>query len=176
MLNKNIILTGLRGTGKTSIARALAKKLDAPCKDIDEEIVKIEGKKISEIVETGGWERFRKLEKEVSKRIAGLKGYIVSTGGGTFMDSGNSKALKKNGFVILLKTEIRVLCERIANEGDRPSLTGEKSSVYEMEDIWKTRKKIYLEIADSIIETGDKNVEEVANAIITILKEEKIIE
>ena len=102
----NIILTGLRGSGKTTVGKILAKKLKWKFVDLDKEIEKEEKMKIKNIVELKGWEYFRAKEAEVTKKVAQLDKRIISTGGGTIIDKENEIELKKNGKVVYLYVQI----------------------------------------------------------------------
>ena len=78
----NIVLTGLRGSGKTKIGKLLAIKISWDFVDLDKEIEKEENMKISEIVNLKGWEYFRAKESQVIKKFANTDKKIISTGGG----------------------------------------------------------------------------------------------
>ncbi|HBH46939.1 MAG TPA: hypothetical protein DDX47_06290, partial [Candidatus Jacksonbacteria bacterium] len=81
----NIILTGYRATGKTTIGRALAKVLQKEFIDTDDIIESQEGRKIRDIFERDGWQYFRRIERQVVRRLAKLDNKIIAVGGGTFM-------------------------------------------------------------------------------------------
>lgn len=164
----NLLLTGLRGTGKTTIGKLLAEKLNRPFLDLDSEIEKINSQPISAIVEKNGWDFFRDLEHEVCKKIAKLDNYIISTGGGTLVFDRNSKLFKKNSFIILLTADPKALAKRIQNNTNRPSLTG-KNFLEELNEVWAKRKKKYKKIADKIIDTERKTPEEITDEIIKAL-------
>lgn len=146
----NIIITGMRGTGKTKLGRLVAEKLGREFIDMDEKIEEETGKKISEMVEKHGWLYFRDLEKKMAKKIGELDNYIISTGGGTLMFKENIKTLKKNGIVILLKASVEKIKDRIKHK-KRPSLTG-KDFVLELQEVWEQRKAKYEKAADIIVD------------------------
>ena len=98
----NIILTGLRGSGKSTIGKLIAEKLKWKFIDLDIEIEKSANSKIKEIVETQGWEYFRTLESNMVKKISKRDKLVIATGGGTIIDPSNEKLLKKNGKIIYL--------------------------------------------------------------------------
>ena len=155
-MDKNIILTGMRGSGKTTIGKELAALMNRKFIDLDEEIEKHVGMPISKIVEKHGWNHFRKLEKEVNKKVAQLRNLVIATGGGTIIDIENEKILRKNGFIVFLKCPVKILAERIKNSETRPSLT-DKPVLEELEEVWQERKQRYEESADLVFDSSNKN-------------------
>lgn len=166
---KNIILTGMRGSGKTTLGKLLAQKLKRRFIDLDEEIMRFERKNIPTIIKEKGWRYFRVLEHKMVKRFAAPSGAVIATGGGTFLDQRNTKLLKKNGLVVSLQVPIKTLQRRIQkdmwNKNIRPSLT-DKNPIHELPQIWKERKKIYESVADKMIsfsvdQTPEKSIEKI---------------
>ncbi|MFA5842475.1 MAG: L-aspartate oxidase [Candidatus Gracilibacteria bacterium] len=153
----NLILTGMRCSGKTRLGRDIAKKLNRPFFDIDQEIEHMMNKKIDQFVKEKGWPAFRNLEKRVTQRLAKEKNVVISTGGGTFMDPQNAKIFKKNGIVIFLNASLPLLKKRLQKSYARPSLTGTQSSLQELDKIWKERKPVYERVADLIYTVKEKN-------------------
>ena len=153
--NKNIILIGMMGAGKTFIGRKLAKLL-AHFKyvDIDEEIEKEQGLTISEIFEKHSEKHFRELETNVVKKFSKYKNLIISTGGGTFENPENIEFLKENGIIFYLNASAQELFNRIGNESNRPLLK-DSFSVKMIKELLKKREKNYLK-ADFVIDTDKK--------------------
>ncbi len=161
----NLILTGLRGSGKSKIGKLLAEKLKLNFIDIDEEIEKHEKMTIKEIVELRGWEYFRAVENLIAKKIGKLKNAVISTGGGTIIDRNNEKALKKNGKIIYLYVKPEICAKRILNSKNRPPLTNKETVEEEIKHLYKERNGRYCESANLIFErTG--NLEKDAEKII----------
>jgi len=177
----NIVLTGMRGTGKTTIGTTLAEKLEMEFIDTDKEIEKQEGKKISELVAEYGWEYFRNLEKAMAKKVGELDNYVISTGGGIILDDENVKALKKNGIFVLLTGNIEILVERIQKSLERPKLTENNNDLDEMKEVWEERKDLYMQCADVTFDTTAETSNEKEDLagksenIINILKEANLI-
>ncbi|MBT5016786.1 shikimate kinase [Candidatus Peregrinibacteria bacterium] len=168
----NIVLTGMRASGKTSLGKELAKKLGWKFVDIDHLIEAKIDKKIDQYVKETGWEKFRALEHETALECAELNQAIISTGGGTMINSDSAKALKKTGFVVLLTCPIKVLGENLNASYERPSLKGEKSALEELEEIWKERKEQYHAVADITHDTSHwPNI----NKLIESLRKNEII-
>lgn len=167
--DKNIVLTGMRGSGKTTIGKELARLMNRKFIDLDHEIEKHAGMKISEIVEKHGWAHFRKLEKELNKKIAQESGLVIATGGGTIIDPENEKTLRKNGFIIFLKCPVEILTKRIKDSGNRPSLTG-KPAIEELEEVLLKRKKRYEKSADLIFDiSSNESIETKTKRLFSLL-------
>lgn len=164
----NIILTGLRGSGKSKIGAILALKLKMNFIDIDEEIEKEEKKSIPDIVSARGWEYFRAVESKVTQKVSKLKNTVISTGGGTILDRENEKALKKNGKIIYLYVKPEIAASRILNSKNRPPLTNKESVEEEMKHLYKERNGRYCESANIIFERS-QNVEKDCQEIIAHL-------
>lgn len=166
----NLILIGYRGTGKTSVAKILAEKFHAKLISTDELIVKKAGMSIPEIVEKHGWEYFRDIESEVIKEISNEDDCVIDAGGGVVLREVNIKNLKTNSKIILLKADVKTIAERIKDDTERPSLTGNKSSVEEIEEVLEDRKEKYHKAADFEIDTSKLTVEQVVKKVIDYLK------
>ncbi len=160
----NIVLIGMRGGGKSTVAKLLSKKLDKRLADLDDMIEKQEGIKIPEIVEKHGWEYFRDRESEIVQKVATQQGLIISTGGGVINRPENIAALKQNGFLIFLSAPAKVLARRIEGT-ERPRLTEAASTLEEVEAVLAERKKLYEAAADVTLDTegssSDQEVEQV---------------
>lgn len=147
---KNLVLVGMRGSGKSAIGKILAKFLDFEFIDVDRELEKTEGMKIAEIVEKKGWEYFRDLESKHAKKAAAKNRAVIATGGGVILRAENIANLKKNGVIIFIHAPLDHLVRRISKNKNRPSLTGE-SPAEELAEVWRQRKEIYRETADAEI-------------------------
>ncbi|MBU1090118.1 shikimate kinase [Patescibacteria group bacterium] len=145
--SKNIVLIGMRGSGKSAIGCALAKFLDFEFMDVDRELEKTEGMKISEIVEKHGWRHFRDLETKYVKKAAAKNQTVIATGGGVILRRENIANLKKGGIVVFIHAPLDRLARRVSRNKNRPSLTG-KSPHEELEEVWQQREKIYREAAN----------------------------
>lgn len=144
----NVILTGMRGTGKSSIGRPLASLLSFAFVDTDAAIETLAGVRIADLVACYGWEHFRALERQVVGRIATGDRQVIATGGGTLIDEENAKQLKARGVVVLLLCAVPTLQRRLGAGDNRPSLTGQGSAVAELEHVWNARRARYLAVAD----------------------------
>ncbi len=166
----NIILMGYRGCGKTAVGRIVAEKLKRPFFDTDALIQARSGKTIREIVADGGWEAFRTLERSAVEELAGRKGCVIALGGGAVLDQQNVKELKRNGFFLWLTADGATIAGRLRNDGvsneQRPSLSGTDSDA-EIDLLLREREPVYRLVADRVIDTTGRSVDEVASEIMT---------
>ncbi|MBO5421041.1 MAG: shikimate kinase [Clostridia bacterium] len=142
---KNIVLIGMPGCGKSTVGKLLSEKLQRELLDTDSEIVKADGRPIPEIFSAEGEPFFRGLETEAVKTIGKQLGKIIATGGGAVMKKENRDALKQNGTVIYLKKDLSLL----ALDG-RP-LSKDEDAVRK---IYEARKDTYEAFADFTVEVS----------------------
>lgn len=123
---RNVFITGMPGSGKTTLGKLLAKKLDLKYVDTDQLIEALTGKKISEIFLEHGELFFRNLEKKILKEIVEDKEKkIISLGGGTPCNEENLNLIKSTGFMIYLQLTPKALTSRISQNPEvRPMFTG----------------------------------------------------
>jgi shikimate kinase len=164
----NIIIIGMRGVGKTTIGRLLSERLQKKWIDIDEEIVRREGKTIPEMVELHGWDFFRQKEHEEVMRLVEQENLVISTGGGVLMYFNNSELLKASGKLVLLTAESSTLAQRLRESHQRPSLSG-KDPLQEIDEIWEQRRDLYLKCADMVVDTEHWDDQRIVDEILTKL-------
>jgi len=165
----NIVLIGYRGTGKSSVGKLLSAILDMELVEMDRLIVRKAGLSIPEIVKRSGWEVFRDIESEVAKEILQKDNCVIDSGGGVVLREENVECLKTNGLVFWLKAGKETIVARIKDSEERPSLTGTKSFVEEVEEVLKAREPLYQAAADWMIETDKKSVEEITAELVKIM-------
>jgi shikimate kinase len=146
----NLILTGLRGTGKTSIGRALAMVLPRPFFDTDLLIEQQIDESIPMYVARMGWEAFRDIEHQVICQLGRQQDSVISTGGGALTYARNVKVLKPGGMIILLAADPTRLAKRLERSHARPPLTDEPSLEAELRVLWRQREPLYREICDMV--------------------------
>ena len=169
----NIVLIGYRGTGKSTVAEILGRRLSMRVVGMDDEIIGRAGKKIPEIVEESGWGHFRDMESKVAADLGSEDGLIIDAGGGVIVRPQNIDSLKKNGIVFWLVADEQTIVERIKGDTQRPSLSGSKSFVDEIAEILAERTPKYKAAADHTIDTVKSNAEEAAAAIAKIFLEQR---
>lgn len=166
IIDKNIVLIGMRGSGKSTVAKLLAQKLNKKYIESDELIVKKNKQTIPEMVKKYGWNYFRDKESEIVKEISTSNGIVISTGGGVVTRLQNIDILKKNGMLIHLNASLETLIKRMGNDTNRPLLTKKTTLKEETIEVLKQRKQQYKKVADEVIETDDLTPEEVVNKIL----------
>lgn len=166
----NIVLIGMRGSGKTTIGKMLAEKLHKDFLDLDEVLSTKLGTGLAEAINTKGWDFFRDQEANVAQENADRQNSVISTGGGVILRKANVDALKKYGLFIFLSVDPKVLAERIGNDNNRPPLTKGNTSTDELELVLKEREELYNKYADVIIETDSINEEQTIETILEKLK------
>jgi len=165
----NVVLTGMMGTGKSTVGKRLAQRMEKEFFDSDPEIELTVGMTIPEIFSRYGEVRFRSEEKLVIKKLAALKGIVLATGGGAVLDPENLAALRRTGAVITLEADIEVFFERAARKGDRPLLRPEHSreSVQKLLDA----RRFAYDQGDFKVDTTDISPDEVVDIILERLEE-----
>ena len=167
----NIVLIGYRGTGKSVVGELLAMRLPMPCIGIDSEIVKKAGMSIPDIVEKYGWPRFRDLESEVVRELAGHDNIIIDAGGGVIERPENIEVLQANARIFWLKASVDVIVSRIQGDSERPALTDGKSFTEEVAEVLERRIPKYKSAAQYEIDTDELTPEQVTDRVIEIWKE-----
>ncbi len=165
----NIVLIGYRGTGKSTVGRQLAARLGRALVSTDAEIVKRAQRTIPEIVGQEGWEYFRDLESEICSEIASRDQLVVDTGGGAILRAQNVEALKANGTVFWLTASVETIARRIGSGNQRPSLTGTKSFVDEIQDVLLERTPKYQAAADHIIVTDGRSPHQLLETVLALV-------
>jgi shikimate kinase len=169
---RNLVLIGYRATGKTSVGARLAQILGRPFADLDEVLVAEAGQTIAEIVAQGGWEEFRRREKELVARFCAPRGQVLATGGGVVLDWDNIKALRQHGIIIWLIAAPATIQARLAKDqprdSNRPSLTG-SDTIKEVTEVLQARQHLYLAAAQIIIDTTDLAISQVVEKILAAL-------
>lgn len=165
----NVVLIGYRGTGKSTVGKIVTARLGRTLVSTDAEIVKRVGQSIPEIVVLHGWDYFRDLESQVCQELAGRDGLVIDTGGGVILRSQNVEMLKKTGILFWLTASVDTITKRIGLDTQRPSLTGTKSFVDEIQDILCERTPKYKAAADHVIATDGRSIVQIANEILVRL-------
>lgn len=167
----NLVLIGYRGSGKSAVARHLAKRTGRPVMSLDEEIVRRIGCPIPEYVAEHGWEAFRDVEQEVTAEAGARDGLIVDAGGGVVTRRANVEALRDHGYVVWLTADPATIATRIQNDRNRPSLTGDKSFIDEVEEVLSARMPLYEEMAHYRVDTVGRTPRQVAELILDLVPE-----
>lgn len=163
--HRNIVVTGFMASGKTVVGKALADKLGRKFVDSDLVIEKKCGMSISEIFEKKGEEYFRKIEAQVIEELSLESGAVISTGGGVVLNSDNITNLRKNGTIVNLEPESKVICERLsADDGTRPLIKDQK--IDRILERFEERKPFYSNCDVKINVMSGMGVEDVLSAVL----------
>jgi shikimate kinase len=166
----NVVLIGYRGTGKSTVGKVVAARLGRTMVSTDAEIVKRAGQTIPEIVAQHGWDYFRELESQVCRDLSQADGLVIDTGGGAILRSENVDRLKTAGTIFWLTASVETITKRIGRDTQRPSLTGAKSFVDEVQDVLRERTPKYKAAADHVIATDGRPIKQIADEILARLK------
>jgi len=164
----NIVLIGMRGSGKTTVGKLLAANLGMDFTDSDDIIVRQAGISIAELVKSHGWEAFREREAAAVRELASRDNTVIGTGGGVITREENITALRKRGKIIWLEADIDTLLGRLGDSGDRPSLTG-KPFAEDLRTVLAARYPVYLKTADFSVSTAGREPATVARLIAEFL-------
>jgi shikimate kinase len=167
---KNIVLIGMRGSGKTTVGAILAGRLHREFIPMDALAVYEAGMTIPQIVEKHGWPRFREIESQIARDVSRLRGTVNATGGGVILDPENVKVLRETGIVFWLDVSVDRLLGRIGEDPNRPSLTGRGSRREDMEATFREREPLYREAAHHRISTDGKSQDQIAVEILEVLR------
>lgn len=144
MTHTNIFCIGPRGSGKSTVGRALAAALAYAFVDTDALVVRREGADIAHIVATHGWVYFRQAESRALREAVAAR-TVVATGGGIVLDPANVACMRAHGCVVYLKADVPTLAARLNAQpahGQRPSLTGE-AMLDEIAAVLHARESLY---------------------------------
>ncbi|MFQ5881727.1 MAG: shikimate kinase [Candidatus Methylomirabilales bacterium] len=161
---RNIVLTGMMGTGKTTVGRYLAEQFQAPFHDLDELIEQESGLSIPAIFRERGEAFFRTLEREVVSRLSELQGCIIATGGGTIVDPENLRRLRRHGEIICLTAEPERILERVGGMEHRP-LLWHADKLERIREVMRVRAPAYAQVGEAI-DTTHLSVEEAAARVL----------
>jgi shikimate kinase len=156
-----VYLVGFMGAGKTTVARALARRLDWKVEDIDERVEQRERRSIPAIFRQEGEPYFRAVEREELVALLPLRGAVVATGGGTFVDATVRELMLRDGAVVWLDTPFATILERVPVDGRRP-LAADR---IEMEQLYNQRLMAYRQ-AHLRLDAGKSSVDALVDQIV----------
>ncbi len=163
--NSNIFLVGLMGSGKTTIGKALAKRLNLRFVDADHEIEARTGASIPLIFEIEGEASFRQREADVIRDLSAQQGIVLATGGGAVLNEQSRRYLRERGTVVYLKASVASILQRTSHDRNRPLLQTADPKA-KLEELSRQRAPLYQEVAHITIETGRPNVASVVQNIL----------
>ena len=165
---RNIVVTGMMGTGKSRVGCILAAALGREFRDTDALIIEREGRPITEIFAAAGEAHFRSLEVELCRELARHRNLVIATGGGTLVRQEGRQALGRDAIVVCLRGNPRTLADRVADDDSRPLLQGQDPQTA-LERLWNERRNAYA-LAPLQVETDGRTPEEVSQEILRALQ------
>ena len=165
MKNRNIVLIGMPGCGKSTIAKQLSQKLNINYIDLDKYIQGRTNKSIDELFKIGE-EHFRDIETSICKEVCELDDLIISTGGGIIKRQVNMENLRKNGVIVFIDRPVDNIINDV-NTDTRPLLKDGKERIF---TLYNERYELYKKYCDIHI-INDNLIEDTINDIINALKE-----
>ncbi len=167
-LKKTVAMVGMMGAGKTAVGTAVARILDVPFLDSDEEIVRAANRSIPEIFERDGEPFFRARESEVLARLVRGDPCILSTGGGAFLAEANRRMIKQAGVAVWLRADLDLLWNRVRHKTTRPLLRTANPRE-SLRTLYEERVPLYG-LADVVVDAAAQlSVDEMAGRVIEAL-------
>ncbi len=166
-MKKNIVLVGFMGAGKTSVSQRLAEILKRPLISTDCAIEQKEKRPVVEIFKNSGEEYFRRQEKKIVEELAQKENLIIDCGGGVVLQQKNIDRLKKNGILIYLFCNPKVIHERTKDQLHRPLLNipHPQEKIQELLD----QRKFYYDQAHFTVDTSRQSADQTAQKILKLL-------
>jgi len=164
-----LILIGYRATGKTTLAKLLAGRLDCDWIDADVEIERRAGKTVAEIFAEDGEPAFRDLEMEVIVDLCSRDSLVLATGGGAPMRAESRRAMRQGGKVVCLTAEPGTVLARLNADATtaerRPDLT-DRDPLEEILFLLEKREPVYRQLADLVVDTEGKSPDDLVTEIL----------
>lgn len=168
MPNRNIILIGLMGSGKTTIGQLLAKRLQFPFIDSDHELELRTGVSVATIFEIEGEPAFRQREAAIIEEISRRQPVVLGTGGGAILDPSTRAILRERGTVIYLHSTAETSYERVRRNRDRPLLMV-SDPLYRLRQLYALRHPMYSITAHHTVESYRDRPTAVVNEITALI-------
>ncbi|MDB5874873.1 MAG: shikimate kinase [Ramlibacter sp.] len=164
-----LALVGLPGSGKSTVGRQLARRLNLPFTDSDQAIEQRIGCSIRDYFESHGESAFREIEETVIRELAGAGPGVLASGGGAVLRPANRERLRESAHVIYLRSTPEEVFRRLRHDGKRPLLQVE-DPLARLRSLYEERDPLYRETAHFTIETGRPSVSTLVNMILMQLE------
>lgn len=164
----NLYLSGMIGSGKTTLGRRIAAMLGRAFYDLDQEMETILGYSFHELVRDRGWLAFRELEYAICKQFARHTGAIICLGGGTVRYEWNLDVLDGTGVMVLLEVSPEELIRRV-RAADRPRVNAGTTLEEDVNLMWTREREKYYRAADVVYRAEGKEIETEAEELVRLL-------
>lgn len=164
-LKKPVFLCGMMGSGKSTVGRKVADKLEVPFCDLDEVIENEAGKPIPEIFKDKGEPGFRKLERSLLIRKSQYSKGVMALGGGSLQNQHIVDHLKIYGWLVFLDVPLSVILNRISGDANRPMLRADTPEKIKVQSLLEERLPLYRQ-AEITIDAGNRMADEIAHELI----------
>lgn len=164
-----ITCIGLPGSGKSSVGRQLARRLNLPFFDTDHVIEERAGASIRDLFEQGGEAAFRDMEESVIDELTLGGACVLSTGGGAVLRANNRACLHNRAFAVYLHSTPDEVFRRLRHDRTRPLLQV-ADPLTRLRDLYDTRDGLYRSVAHLIVETGRPSVSALTHHILDELE------
>jgi len=169
-MKTSIALIGFMGTGKTVVGKAMAQRLCKEFIETDSLVEQKAGKTIAEIFQQDSEIRFRELEIETVKDVAGKKNVVIACGGGVVLNKINVDRLRKENIIVCLTASPRIILKRTNKDDSERPLLMTANRILNIQDLLRFRKPFYERSADITIDTTRFDIGEVVEEIIKKVK------
>lgn len=162
---RHVVLVGMMGSGKSTVARRLGAELGWGFVDLDEELERRGGGTVSEQFATTGEAAFRQHESQVLAEVLGSETpLVVATGGGVVVTPANLDVLAERAVVVWLRARLETLVDRLGDGAGRPLLeNGDPRRVLHRLD--EDRRGVYERAADAIVDVDERSPDEVVDEV-----------
>jgi shikimate kinase len=165
----NVYLSGMIGSGKSTLGARLAAKLGRPFHDLDRELDRAIGRSFHDLVREQGWLAFREVEYRICKRFAALSRVVCALGGGTVRYDWNVDVLRGTGLVVLLEADLATLAARV-RDADRPRVNPGVTLEEDLARIWSASSARYRATAGLVHRTDTgRGVDEEVGELLELL-------
>ena len=165
LFDKNILLIGFMGAGKSTVSAKLSELLAMEIMEMDAHIQEKEGMSIKEIFAVNGEEYFRNCESNTLIELREKKHMVVSCGGGVPLREKNVELMKNSGYVVWLTATPEAIYERVKDSTERPLLNGNMNVLF-IQNLMESRREKYERAADIVIDTTGKEIEEICEELL----------
>ncbi len=169
MIEKNIILIGAMGAGKSTVGRRLAKQIGAQFYDSDKVIEEKTGVDIPTVFEYEGEDGFRLREEKIIEELCLLNNIVIATGGGAVLSEKTRKLLSSTGIVFYLKASVDTLLSRTRGDSNRPLLKVSNKR-QALAKLLEQREPLYQQLADHVVTTDQHTTSWAVNQVLKYAK------